>query len=301
MWDIFPQGMVLGGAPFNFAFRVNQLGDLGLPITRVGQDELGRKALEQVQARGVPVDYIQRDAEHPTGTVQVHFDAAHSPDYFIVPGVAYDYIAFNEELDALVHSADCVCFGTLIQRSDRSRETLEAVLSASPQSLKFLDINLRKDCHTPATVRRSLELADILKLNEAEVHEVGRIAGLRPGSVPELTASLKDLCGLETVIVTLGERGVYAVGDKGEAVYVPGYRVEVTDSVGSGDAFSAGFLHVRLRNGTLREACESGNRIGGLVATRSGGTTPFEGHDLSTFDEKHHARIFEPTLRKHAD
>ncbi len=300
LWDVLPNGMVLGGAPFNFAFRVNQLGDLGLTISRVGQDELGLKALEQVKARGVSVDHIQLDAEHPTGTVRVHLDEHQSPDFFIVPRVAYDYIAYDQKLEALARSADCVCFGTLIQRGDQSRQTLEAVLSASPQALKFLDINLRRDCYTPEAVRCSLEMADILKLNESELQEVGEIVGLSPGSVPDVSARLRYVWSLDTVVVTLGERGVYAVRKSGDAVYVPGYRVEVADSVGSGDAFSAGFLHVRLRSGGFREACELGNRMGALVATQSGGTTPFDLEDLAAFDEKHRERIAEPTLKKYA-
>jgi len=299
LWDILPSQTVLGGAPFNFAYRVTQLGDLAIPVTRVGDDELGVKARDQVRSLGVPTDLVQIDSKHPTGTVQVRFDQNQNPDYFIVPDVAYDYIAWNEQLEMLAGKADCICFGSLIQRGPVSRRTLYELLSRSRQSLKFLDINLRRDCYDPENMQASLERAHVLKLNESELHEVGKIFGLPGNTIPELTTRVRDAWSLEAVIVTLAERGVFAMSTLHTSVYLPGYRVNVADPVGSGDAFSAGFLSVWLRGGTLLEACTAGNRIGALVATQTGGTTLFDKEALDRFEETYQGRNVEPSLTAH--
>jgi len=145
LWDILPDRTVLGGAPFNFAYRINSLGDTGLMISRLGSDELGKKAFEKVKTLGLKTNFLQFDEKLPTGSVQVAFDEENNPDYYIVPDVAYDQIEFTAELADAVTEADCLCFGTLAQRAEKSRKTIEQLLEKSAKSMKFLDINLRKN------------------------------------------------------------------------------------------------------------------------------------------------------------
>jgi fructokinase len=274
LWDLLPSGDVLGGAPFNFAYRVNSLGDRAIIVSRLGQDDRGHRAWAQIQQLGLERSCIQRDASRPTGTVPVRLDEEGNPDFTIIPGVAYDCIQLTEELLARVPSVDCFCFGTLVQRSQASRRTLHELLAASPDSLKVLDINLRKDCYTPDTVRGSLERADILKLNEDELRYLGELAELGADALPELCGRVLERWQLTVCLVTLGGRGAFAATKRGEQVYVPGYRVNVQDTCGSGDAFTAAFIHHYLSRRPLAECVQAGNALGALVASKPGATTP---------------------------
>ncbi len=282
LWDILPSCTVLGGAPFNFVYRVNSLGDTGLMVSRLGRDELGRKAFDQVVQLGLDTTYIQWDEQLPTGTVQVSFDKDNKPDYVIVPQVAYDHIELTDALIETVSAADCLCFGTLAQRSQKSRNTIEHLLEKADRSIKFLDINLRKDCYSQETVRFSLQKADVLKLNEDEVHHIGLMLSISSQNIPEFCEQILDKCSLKYCVVTLGEKGAFAMSSSDEKVYVPGYKVELADSIGSGDAFSAGFVYKLLRGTSIEQAAQFGNVLGALVATKEGATAPvtLDGIDL---------------------
>ena len=180
LWDMLPDGDVLGGAPFNFACRAGSLGDRAVMVSRLGRDDLGRKALDQIAALGMDAALIQLDEDLPTGTVRVSFDEKGVPDFYIVPDVAYDNIVMNAALGEAAASADCFCFGTLIQRAEASRRTLYELLEASPGSIKFLDMNLRKNCFSQETIAQSLQKADMLKLNDGEARSDGIVSTYRP-------------------------------------------------------------------------------------------------------------------------
>lgn len=283
LWDILPSGMLLGGAPFNFAFRMNSLGDRGIMISRLGRDELGRKALEGVSSLGLETQYLQRDDSFPTGTVQVSFDQQNKPDYLIVPGVAYDQIEAADSLLQIVSEADCICFGTLIQRTEKSRSTLRRLLENSGDSLKFCDINLRKKCYDKSTVSFSLEKSHALKMNEEEAHQLARLFELSYQSLPHLCGELLKRWELRYCLVTLAEYGAYALSEKGEEIYVPGYKIDLADSLGAGDAFAAGFIHGILRGASLARACSLGNILGALVAAKKGATPEVTEEEIDSF------------------
>ena len=126
LWDLFPSGPALGGAPFNFAYRVNSLGDRGLVVTRLGRDDYGRKALAQMTALGMDATHVQQDDHRLTGTVQVSLDEKRNPEFLILPEVAYDFIEVTCEALELAAAADCFCFGTLVQRAVEIIERLGA-------------------------------------------------------------------------------------------------------------------------------------------------------------------------------
>ncbi len=283
LWDILPSCTVLGGAPFNFVYRVNSLGDTGLMVSRLGRDELGRKAFDRVVQLGLDTTYIQWEQDLPTGTVQVSFDENNNPDFVIVPQVAYDRIELTDTLVDAVTTADCLCFGTLSQRAKTSRKTIEQLLERAEKSLNFLDINLRKDCYNPETVRFSLQKADVLKLNEDEAGRLERMLGVSHKSIPEFCEEMLDKWSLEHCVVTLGEKGAFAMSAIGEKVYVPGYKVELADSIGSGDAFSAGFVHKLLHGTSIDQAAWFGNVLGALVATKEGATSPVTLDEIDLF------------------
>ncbi|MCX7012437.1 MAG: carbohydrate kinase [Candidatus Sumerlaeota bacterium] len=300
LWDLLPDGPALGGAPFNFIYRVNSLGDRGLIVSRLGRDELGRQAFERARELGLDLRFMQWDEERPTGTVRVQVDAEGNPDFFIVPDTAYDRIESGEALLQAAAQADCLCFGTLIQRAAPSRETLRHVIEATPRRLKFLDINLRKNCHTKETVHWSLAKADILKLNEDEAAYLAQWLGLSGRSLSVFAQEMPQRWGFSHCLITLGSRGALAAEAGKRPVYVPGYKVEVVDTCGSGDAFSAGFLHRLLKGDALEECCRFGNLLGAMAATQAGGTAPISAEDIQSFAESAHARIWDERCREYA-
>lgn len=284
LWDLLPEGPVLGGAPTNFAYRLNELGERAAIVTRLGKDEFGERAAQRMRALGMDMRFVQWDGEHPTGTVEIVFDAKRQPDYTIVPNVAYDFMEFDEGLRQLAASASAVCFGTLIQRRERSRRTLEALLdSAAAESLRFLDINLRKLCYSRETVLWSLDRANLLKLNEDEAAALDGMLELGGGGLLETGQRLVERWALRHCIVTLGERGALCFSAGENPLHEPGYAVELADPCGSGDAFSAGFLHGLLAGHDRRECCRLGNALGAIVATQAGATAPISAGDRERF------------------
>jgi fructokinase len=290
LWDILPGGMQLGGAPFNFAYRVNSLGDHAIMASRVGQDELGNKAHAAVAALDVDTSFLQRDAQHPTGTVEVHFDEDHQPDYFIVPDVAYDYLQTTPSLRHIARNADCICFGTLAQRSATARQTLGQLLDDGSHALKVLDINLRKDCYSRQTVDQSLAHADVVKLNDDEVRTMNALLQWSCDGVLSLCDEILARYSVQYNIVTFGADGALVCARDATPIYEPGYRVHVADSVGSGDAFTAAFVHRLLHGAGLRDACRFGNLLGAIVATQIGATEPITAAQIEQFEAQQNER-----------
>ncbi len=294
LWDILPSCVVLGGAPFNFTYRVHSLGDTALMVSRLGRDELGRKAFDEVISLGLDAALLQWDDDAPTGTVQVSFDAQNHPDYVIIPNVAYDRIEFTETLAKAAERVDCLCFGTLAQRAAMSRAALGELIEGAADALKLLDINLRKDCYDERSVRFSLGQADVLKLNEDEAHMLGEMLGVPHGTMGQFCEAAVQKWGLWFCLVTLGEKGAFGLSAEGETTYAPGYKVQLVDSLGSGDAFSAGFVHKILRDSSLQEAVAFGNVLGALVATQTGATAPIARDEIDGFLAREIARNIHP-------
>ena len=293
LWDLLPDGRRLGGAPLNFAYRMRCLRDDAIIASRLGRDGLGREAADRLARLGFDSRLIQYDDAHPTGTVPVTLDEHGSPEFTIIPDVAYDYI---EPTDALLNAAagaDCVCFGTLVQRKAASRGACRRVLAAAEKALKLLDINLRRDCYTAGTVAESVAHADVLKLNDSEALELTGLLGLPSDGVEGVARRLVERYGLDAVVVTLGGRGALAVTKTG-AAYRPGFSVDVVDTVGAGDAFTAGFAHRHLRGAGPEECLEFGNALGAVVATQSGGTAPLRSDDVLGFLRSGPGRVVDP-------
>ena len=272
LWDILPSGEVLGGAPFNFAYRVSSLGHRGAMISAVGDDEYGRRAMAEVEAMGMETGYIQRKSGVPTGTVDVRFDERNLPSYVINAPAAYDAVDPTAEARALVAGADCLCCGSLIRRTPHGAATLDALVDAFAGSIVLCDVNLRKDCYTPESLRAAVDRCTILKLNENELPEIALLYGAGGEGIPEMVDSLIGEAGLSACVVTLGPDGAYAASKNGERCYAPAFRVPVVDTVGSGDAFTAGFVDGLLRGRPLSEAARIGSALGSLVAGVKGGT-----------------------------
>ena len=283
LWDLLPNGAKLGGAVLNFSCRLAGLGENSALISRLGEDERGKKAREEMIALGLNCDLIQTDATKPTGTVEVNFSETGEPDYFIVPDVAYDSISPDKKMLELAVEADFLCYGTLIQRSEISRRTLAQILERRQGKMNLLDLNLRKNCYTEETILSSLKYASLLKLNENEAAYLTRSLGLKATNFDEFTDEMLLRFGLSHCLLTLGENGVFAKSDKNETIYIPGYRVKIGDLIGAGDSFAAGFALQHIHGKGLEESCDFGNRLGAIVATHSGGTTPLTSEEVANY------------------
>jgi fructokinase len=274
LWDLLPTGPVLGGAPFNFAYRATTLGHRALIASRLGKDDNGSSAFARIAELGMETGFVQLDAAHATGTVLVSFDSTGGHDFTITPDVAYDFIEPEEALVRLAAEADCFCYGTVASRSPVSRATMKTLLDTYGGTFALLDLNLRKDCWNDDQVGAAVEGADILKLNDQELLTVERIYGIPSGSPAEKATRLLSKTDLRCVVVTLGEGGAFAVSRDAGTVYEPGFAVTPVDTIGSGDAFTAGFVHALLSHRPLPEALRLGNALGALVTGQRGATEP---------------------------
>lgn len=297
MWDLLPDERKLGGAPANFAFRLKELGDQVILVSRIGDDELGTEALRILSGTGFDISQIQCDRDHPTGTVNVFFDQDKNPDYEIIGEVAFDYMEISEDLLTKASNIDCLAFGTLAQRSSVSRKTMHALISDAQKAVKFCDINLRKDCYTYESVLKSLELADIIKLNENELGELRLICDLSGFDELEAIARLVSGFNLKLCLVTYEEFGALAVSEGNEIYYSPGYKVRLEDSLGAGDAFSAAFIHKYLAGRPVLEALDAGNLNGAMVAMQRGAMQPLDQGTFRQIQAYGFERVVRPSFK----
>jgi fructokinase len=276
LWDLLPQGKLLGGAPFNFTFHCHQLGHPAIMVSRVGADTLGDEILDQVRSRGLDDTFVQRDAVHPTGTVHVTIDAQGQPTFTIVPEVAYDYLEWNEMLAQLCARARAVCFGSLMQRHATARATVQRALEAARGAIVVYDVNLRQHFYSRAVLETSLRASRWVKLNDGELAVLAELLDI-PGAAEAGLRTLRQRYGLELACLTRGADGCL-VQTTHEEVDLPGIAVKVVDTIGAGDAFTAGLLVGVLEGKPLREAATFANRLAARVAAAAGGT-PCIGRD----------------------
>jgi len=279
LWDVLPDGPRLGGAPANFAVMASRLGNHAAILSRIGRDQLGQNALETLDPLPADIGHLQIDATHETGRVSVTIRDS-QPDYVIHQSAAWDFLALSDDWVELAERADAICFGTLAQRNAVSRQTIqELAAETSAECLRIFDVNLRAPFYTAETVQESLELATVVKMNDAEVPLVLGLLGL-PNDVSDPTALraaaqrlLTEFPKLRLVAITHGSNGSLLV-TREEWDQHPGISVEVADTIGAGDAFTAAMAHDLLRGADLRRLNEVGNRWGAWVASQSGAMPP---------------------------
>jgi len=270
LWDVFPDGKRLGGAPLNFSYHCHQLGATAYPVSAVGSDELGSEIRAVLVEKGVPDQFVATDESHPTGTVQVTLENG-KPHYEICEGVAWDYVPMSDGLAALAQRADAVCYGSLAQRGDVSRATIHAFLAGMrPDSLKVFDINLRQTFFSEAIIRASLLHGNILKLSDEELPVLAGIFKLA-GTVPEQLDALREMFDLQLIAYTRGPGGsLLYTGDATDDH--PGCSCEAVNTVGAGDSFTAALCMGLLRRQSLAQANEHANRVAAYVCTCDGAT-----------------------------
>ncbi len=272
LWDLFPGGKQLGGAPANFAYITSLLGDEGIPASRLGQDALGGEAIRRLGQLDLSTEFIQRDEDHPTGTVKVEVDTAGQPRFEISRSVAWDFLDWTPQWQRLAQQADAVCFGSLGQRSERSRSTILAfVLAVKPNALRVFDVNLRQDFYSKQIISNSMKLSNVIKLNQDELPRIMQLFEFDHRHDEDSARHLLSLYNLKLVCVTRGNGGSLLVSAD-ECSEHAGFNVKVQDTVGAGDAFTAALVHGYLRGTVLAEINETANCVGAWVASQSGAT-----------------------------
>lgn len=270
LWDVLPEGKKIGGAPANFAYHVSQFGLPSRVVSAVGNDPLGREIVENFTSKGL--NHLIEEVPYPTGTVQIEIDPAGVPQYDIKENVAWDNIPYTARLEALAGQTRAVCFGSLAQRNVVSRDTINRFLDAIPQtadSLVVFDVNLRQGFYTKEILCNSMKRCNILKINDEELVTVSRMFGY-PG------IDLQDKCwillgkyNLRMLILTCGINGSY-VFTPGNVSFQPTPKVEVADTVGAGDSFTAAFIASLLKGKSVTEAHALAVRTSAFVCTRKG-------------------------------
>ena len=283
LWDALPDGLFLGGAPFNVACHLQALGRDAAFVSRVGDDRLGKEALRRRRIRGLNTDLMQIDASLPTGFVQVEAGETSEPDYNILEPAAWDAITFTDALAQHAEHAAALVYGSLAQRAPTSRQTLQRLCEA--EVLCVFDINLRPPYVDRGVIESSLRAADVVKLNDAELRRLQGWFGL-PEDPEAAMGDLADAFGCRAVCVTWGRQGA-RLWAEGECWHHSGYAVEIADTVGAGDAFLAALLTGLLARRDGDALLDLANRLGAYVASRAGAfpAYAFDGLDeLSDLD-----------------
>lgn len=269
LWDVLPEGKKIGGAPANFAYHVSQFGLNSRVVSAVGDDKLGMEILDNFREK--KLNAMVEIVPYPTGTVQVELDAEGVPCYDIKEGVAWDNIPYTPALEDLAKHTKAVCFGSLAQRSVVSRDTINRFIDVMPaeDTLKIFDINLRQGFYTKEILCNSFSKCNILKINDEELVTVSRMFGY-PG------IDLQDKCwillakyNLKMLILTCGVNGSY-VFTPGNVSFVETPRVEVADTVGAGDSFTAAFVSSILSGLSIGEAHKLAVETSAYVCTQNG-------------------------------
>lgn len=270
LWDVLPEGKKIGGAPANFAYHISQFGLPSCVVSAVGDDPLGAEIVENFTSKGLNQNIAV--VPYPTGTVQVEIDPAGIPQYDIKENVAWDNIPFTESLKGMAHNTKAVCFGSLAQRNIVSRETINAFLDEMPKNddtLVVFDVNLRQGFYNKEILCNSMERCNILKINDEELVTISRMFGY-PG------IDLQDKCwillgkyNLKMLILTCGINGSY-VFTPGHVSFQPTPTVEVADTVGAGDSFTAAFIASILKGKSVKEAHSIAVRTSAFVCTKKG-------------------------------
>jgi fructokinase len=270
LWDVLPSGKQLGGAPCNFAFHAMQAGCKSYVISATGKDESGIELKQMLHRLDISTRYVQEN-EFPTSTVTVELNKTGHPDYLIHENVAWDHIRWNSDLLELAKEVDAVCFGSLAQRSSESEDSIKSFLKAlNPGCLKVFDINLRQNYFSKEKIISSIMLSDILKLNEDELTVVAGYLGFRGSSGKQIDQLIRHF-NLKYLVYTMGSRGsIIKSTDEFSQVVVP--VIQVADTVGAGDSFTAVFIAGILKGISLKEIHTKASEISAYVCTQKGAT-----------------------------
>lgn len=273
LWDLLPTGKTAGGAPINFVYHASRLGAEGYAISAIGDDDNGKEILSVLNKN--KIQYLIEKLPYPTGTVHVDIKEDGIPQYTITERVAWDHMSPTSDAVDLAERADAICFGALGQRSQQSRETIQAILSFAPDSAyRLFDINLRQHYYNKVLIEESLFLANVLKMNDDEMSELKNLFGLN-GSEEEVASWFMENYNLRMVVLTAGA-DYSTVYTPDEVSTLPTPKVDVVDTVGAGDAFTSALVMSLLKGQSLKEAHENAVKIAAFVCSHKGAWPAYE-------------------------
>lgn len=268
LWDMLPEGRKIGGAPVNFAYHAGQFGIDTMAVSAIGNDKLGEDTIAEMN--GKHLNHIFPSVPYPTGSVQVKLDEKGVPAYDIKENVAWDNIPFTNEIESVARSCRAVCFGSLAQRNAVSRNTIRKFIESTPSGcIRIFDINLRQNFYTSNVIRDSLELCNILKINDEEIILVSRMFNYDSSNIENVCRTIMEDFSLEMVILTCGTKGSY-IFTKGGVSFMPTPKVNVADTVGAGDSFTGSFCAAILRGLPVAEAHKKAVEVSAYVCTQNG-------------------------------
>ncbi len=279
LWDMIPSGRMIGGAPFNVAYHLNQLGISVSMLSRIGNDKDGIEILTFLKRHGMDISQVQIDEVNATSRVNVYYDDTNSVKYDIVFPTAWDFIKVPQEGDVWTN-VDYLVFGSLVFRNEDSKSAVIHLLKNS-NGKKVFDVNLRKPYYSKDLIFEILSYVDILKLNEEELLLLSDWAGIANINIDDQLNKLMNLFDIKETILTLGEKGaLHKVKDSLDHVFREAKAVEVVDTIGSGDSFLAGFLARRIARDSIEEAMDYAVALAGLVSNRKGGCPDYDCNDV---------------------
>lgn len=268
LWDMLPEGRKIGGAPVNFAYHAGQFGIDTMAVSAIGNDKLGEDTIAEMN--GKHLNHIFPSVPYPTGSVQVSLDEKGVPAYDIKENVAWDNIPFTNEIESVARNCRAVCFGSLAQRNAVSRSTIRKFIESTPSGcIRIFDINLRQNFYTSNVIHDSLELCNILKINDEEIMLVSRMFNYDSSNIENVCRTIMEDFSLEMVILTCGTKGSY-IFTKGGVSFMPTPKVNVADTVGAGDSFTGSFCAAILRGLPVAEAHKKAVEVSAYVCTQNG-------------------------------
>lgn len=280
LWDILPQGRRPGGAPMNVAYHLNRLGIKSTMISRVGDDAIGKELRDFLKGIGLGTEYIQCDPEYRTSEVIATIGKDEEVNYEIVSPVAWDFITYDSVFDRLLEESDMLVFGSLAARNEMTRNTLYQLLDKA--KFKLFDVNFRDPHYTKETVDYLLRHSDAVKLNSNELQIIGEWLGNSTGKEQKSINLIQENYGMKEIIVTKGSQGVsyYTLTERYDYA---AYKVEVNDTIGSGDSFLAAFISQKLKGEPIEDILDYAVALGAYITSHSGANPEYRLTDLNHF------------------
>ncbi|MDH6253574.1 fructokinase [Chryseobacterium sp. H1D6B] len=283
LWDIFPAGTKAGGAPFNVAYNVHKMGLDVKMLSRVGDDELGEKLTDQIKSWGITTEYIQVDQQNPTSTVIAKIDEHNEASYEIINNVAWDYIDFLPEHKNLIAGAEAFVFGSLSARNEKTKKTLLELLELA--ELKIFDVNFRPPFIDVDLIKELLHKADIVKMNKSEMRQIMQFFSEEYISEDESAAFIQSHFSIKEIILTKGSKGArYFIGNQNYGFSA--VSIEIADTVGSGDAFLAGFISKRIQMKSPEETMKEAVSLGAFITSKFGACPDYDREEFQNFKNK---------------
>lgn len=283
LWDMLPSGPQMGGAPANFACHAHALGADATVISRVGVGTAGAELVSRLKGAGVSTAGISFDLEHPTGRVDVNLGNDGQPAYIIQPNAAWDHLETSPEVFAMAERAAAICFGTLGQRSPAARSTIRCIVEATwHDTLRVFDANLRQEYFSEELIHQSLQLADVVKLNDEELQLISPMLGVTASSATDQLQILLERYELRLIACTRGGKGSLLFDGSVMSEH-PGLETQVVDTIGAGDSFTAALTMGLLKGWPLGQISDASNRIASFVCSRTGATPPMPAHLKNLF------------------